>query len=94
MNPRRVAAVARRIAEGFRRDRRSLALLVVAPLVIVALLGWVLRDQKSTVVDLGVVNEAGAIGTRITDALKTATVNAPNGVSFVETDDSEAVARD
>lgn len=94
MNPRRVAAVARRIAEGFRRDRRSLALLVVAPLVIMALLGWVLRDQKSTVVDLAVVNEAGAIGSRITDALTTATANAPNGVSLVETDDSEAVARD
>ena len=94
MNPRRVAAVARRIAEGFRRDHRSLALLVVAPLVIVALLGWVLRDQKSTVVDLAVVNEAGAIGTQITDALTTATANAPDGVSFVEIDDSEAVARD
>lgn len=94
MNPRRVAAVARRIAEGFRRDRRSLALLVVAPLAIVALLGWVLRDQKSTVVDLAVVNEAGPIGTRITDALTAATANAPNGVFFAETDDSEAVARD
>ena len=94
MNPRRVAAVARRIAEGFRRDHRSLALLVIAPLVIVALLGWVLRDQKSTVVDLAVVNEAGAIGVHITDALTTATANAPDGVSFVETDESEAVARD
>ena len=59
MNPRRVGAVARRIAEGFRRDRRSLALLVVAPLVIVALLGWVLRDQKQASVEILVVNDAG-----------------------------------
>ena len=47
MNPRRVAAVARRIAAGFRRDERSLALLIVAPVLVTALLGWVLRDQGS-----------------------------------------------
>jgi ABC-2 type transport system permease protein len=69
MNPRRVAAVARRIAEGFRRDHRSLALLVIAPLVITALLGWVLRDQKDTTVTIAVVNEAGPLGDRIVAAL-------------------------
>ena len=52
MSLRRVAAVARRIAEGFRRDRRSLALLIVAPLVVTALLGWVLRGSAAGTVSL------------------------------------------
>jgi ABC-2 type transport system permease protein len=92
MNARRVLAVARRIAEGFRRDRRSLALLIVAPLVITALLGWVLRDQKQTTAQIVVVNEAGAPGQRIVDALTAATTGAPNGVEIVSTTDGEAAA--
>ena len=81
MNPRRVAAVARRIAEGFRRDRRSLALLIIAPLVIVALLGWVLRDQKQAAVDIVAVNEAGVVGDRVVSALQTAAADADNGTT-------------
>jgi ABC-2 type transport system permease protein len=41
MNVRRVFAVTERIALGFRRDRRSLALLLVAPLVVLTLVGLV-----------------------------------------------------
>jgi ABC-2 type transport system permease protein len=44
MSLRRVLAVARRIAEGFRRDERSLGLLFAAPLLVTLLLGWVIRD--------------------------------------------------
>ena len=54
MSARRVFAVARRIAQGFRRDHRSLALLIVAPLVVTALLGWVLRGSTAGTVDLTV----------------------------------------
>jgi len=81
VNPRRVAAVARRIAEGFRRDRRSLALLIIAPLVIVALLGWVLRDQKQAAVDIVAVNEAGVVGDRVVSALQKAAADADNGTT-------------
>ena len=45
MSLRRTLAISRRIAEQFRRDERTLALLFVAPIVILALLGWVIRDQ-------------------------------------------------
>ena len=55
MSARRVLAVARRIAEGFRRDHRSLALLIVAPLLVTALLGWVLRGSIAGSIDLVVV---------------------------------------
>jgi ABC-2 type transport system permease protein len=47
MSLSRVAAVFSRIVAQFRRDPRSLALLFVAPLAIIALLGWVLSSQGS-----------------------------------------------
>lgn len=65
MNALRVAAVFRRIVAQFRRDPRSLALLFVAPLAIIALLGWVLSSSQSTTARVAVVNEssnpAGAV---------------------------------
>ncbi|HYN69674.1 MAG TPA: ABC transporter permease [Candidatus Eisenbacteria bacterium] len=92
MSLRRILAVARRIAQGFRRDERSLALVFVVPLMVTALLGWVLRDQKDDVVRLVVVNDAGPIGDRIVDALTIATTNASGGIEHVATADTEAVA--
>jgi ABC-2 type transport system permease protein len=86
----RILAIARRIAQGFRRDERTLGLMFVVPLVVTALLGWVLRDTKDTVVDVMMVNEAGAPGQRIIDALIAATTNAPDGVEVVSfTDPSQ-----
>jgi ABC-2 type transport system permease protein len=58
MNPLRVAAVFRRIVAQFRRDPRSLALLFVAPVAIIALLGWVLSSQQSTAIRVAVLNES------------------------------------
>ena len=59
MNLRRLAAISRRIAEGFRRDRPTLGLLFVVPLVVTSLLGWVLEgaqtaDTRAVVVSLDV----------------------------------------
>jgi len=62
MNFRRTIAIARRIAEFFRRDRRTLALVFVAPIVIMGLLGWVIRDQKPPVSTIAIVNDAGPVG--------------------------------
>jgi ABC-2 type transport system permease protein len=83
MSLARIAAIARRIAQGFRRDERTLALMFVVPLVVTALLGWVLRDTKDTTVTVMVVNEAGEPGQRIVDALIVATAGAPDGVEVV-----------
>jgi ABC-2 type transport system permease protein len=58
MNPRRVAAVFRRIVAQFRRDPRSLALLFVAPIAIIALLGWVLSSSGASTTRVAVVNES------------------------------------
>jgi ABC-2 type transport system permease protein len=74
MNARRVAAVFRRIVAQFRRDPRSLALLFIAPLAIIALLGWVLSSQQSLTAHVAVVDETGvpagaAVATRLEAAL-------------------------
>ncbi|HEX7612742.1 MAG TPA: ABC transporter permease, partial [Candidatus Limnocylindrales bacterium] len=75
MNPLRVAAVFRRIVAQFRRDPRSLALLIVAPLAIIALLGWVLGSQQATAARVAVINDSispgsGAVVVRLQSALE------------------------
>lgn len=93
MSASRIAAIARRIAQGFRRDERTLALMFVVPLVITALLGWVLRDTKDTTVGVWIVNEAGAAGQRFVDAFGEATINSPDGVDLVGTAETRDAAR-
>jgi ABC-2 type transport system permease protein len=91
----RILAIARRIAQGFRRDERTLGLMFVVPLVVTALLGWVLQDTKDTVVDVVLVNEAGAVGDRIVTALTDAAAKPGSDIAIsatVETED-EAVAK-
>ena len=92
MSVSRILAIARRIAQGFRRDERTLGLMFVVPLVVTALLGWVLRDTKDTTVQVVMVNEAGTIGQHIVAALTTATTGAPDGVEVISSTDSKAAA--
>jgi ABC-2 type transport system permease protein len=72
MSFRRIGAIARRIVQQFRRDRRSLALLVVAPLAVLALLGYVIRDEKPIETRVGIVNLAGPPGAAVVSALQAA----------------------
>jgi len=76
MNLRRTFAISRRIASGFRRDHRTVALMFVAPVVILGLLGWVIRDQTPAPTRLSVVNLAGPVGERMADALANAAADA------------------
>ena len=94
MSVGRILAIARRIAQGFRRDERTLGLMFVVPLVVTALLGWVLRDTKDTTTSVVMVNEAGPVGQRIVDALTTATINAPDGIEVVSSTDSVESAKE
>lgn len=66
---RRTLAISRRIADLFRRDHRTLALLFVAPIVILALLGWVIRDQQQPPTRLAVINDFGGPGVMLRDRL-------------------------
>jgi ABC-2 type transport system permease protein len=70
MSLRRLLAISRRIADGFRRDRPTLGLLFVVPIVITALLGWVLQEQKTADTRALVVNlDGGAAGAGFASAI-------------------------
>jgi ABC-2 type transport system permease protein len=73
VNLRRIAAVAARIALGFRRDRRSLGLLFVAPLVVLSLVGAVWGSSAKTTPTVAVATDRiglpPAINTRLVDGL-------------------------
>src|SRR5438270_2154995 len=69
MSGRRVQAITRRILQQFRRDHRTLALLFGAPLVILALLGYLLRGGGE-VPKMGVVNlDGGPLGSLVASTL-------------------------
>jgi ABC-2 type transport system permease protein len=88
MSGHRVAAITRRLLQQFRRDRRTLALLFVAPIVILGLLGYLIRGSASTV-DVGVANEdQGPVGAAVATALGHAA-----GISTVGIQASDGDAR-
>ena len=76
MSPKRVGAIAKRIVEQFRRDRRTLGLLVGVPLLLLALIGYLFTPSGSTSREpVAIVNEdAGPAGGVLADAL----ANAPS----------------
>src|SRR2546421_1568742 len=70
MSLERVRAITQRILQQFRRDHRTLALLFGAPLVILALLGYLLRGGGD-VPQMGVVNlDGGGLGSVVASALE------------------------
>jgi ABC-2 type transport system permease protein len=87
MSWRRIAAITNRLLHQFRRDRRTLALLFVAPLVILSLLGYLIRGS-ATAPNVGIANEdQGPLGAIIAGALERSsrisatTINATDGDS-------------
>jgi ABC-2 type transport system permease protein len=85
MSGHRVAAITRRLLQQFRRDRRTLALLFVAPLIILGLLGYLIRGSSSSPA-VGVANEdQGPLGSMFASALERSslitatTIQAPDG---------------
>jgi len=70
MSGRRIGAITRRLLQQFRRDRRTLALLFVAPIVILALLGYMIRGSSSTPA-VGIANEdQGPLGATFASTLE------------------------
>ena len=87
MSGQRVAAITRRLLQQFRRDHRTLALLFVAPIVILGLLGYLIRGSASAP-EVGVANEdQGPLGGTVAAALdrssliKTTSIAAADGDS-------------
>lgn len=93
MSARRIAAVTRRIVAQFRHDRRSLALLFVAPVAIIGLLGWVLGGQSNSTARVAVVNESTqATGAAIASRLSSGLDGQP-GIELRSDVTTEAAAR-
>jgi ABC-2 type transport system permease protein len=87
MSGRRIAAITNRLLHQFRRDRRTLALLFVAPIVILGLLGYLIRGS-ATAPNVGIANEdQGPLGAMIASGLEhsgtisASTINAADGDS-------------
>ena len=90
MSAHRVAAITRRLMQGFRRDRRTLALLFVAPLVILGLLGYLMRN--SAVPAVGVANQdQGPLGAAVASALEQ---SKSISVTRISASDGDAKLRD
>src|SRR4029077_20565526 len=70
MSGHRVAAITGRLLHQFRRDHRTLALLFVAPIVILSLLGYLIRGSAS-VPAVGIANQdQGPAGATLTSSLE------------------------
>jgi ABC-2 type transport system permease protein len=87
MSRHRIAAITIRLLQQFRHDRRTLALLFVAPIVILGLLGYLIRGS-ATSPNVGVANEdQGPLGAMLASALEhsskisATTINAADGDS-------------
>ena len=81
MSTSRVQAITRRILQQFRRDHRTLALMFGAPLVILALLGYLLRGGGD-VPKMGVVNlDSGPLGTLVASTLEHSSTVSATGMS-------------
>jgi len=84
VSAKRVAAITKRLLEQFRRDRRTLALLFVAPIVILGLLGYLMRGSSSAPA-VGIVNDdQGPLGATVAAALANS-----SGISTSTIQDSE-----
>jgi ABC-2 type transport system permease protein len=63
MNRQRTLAIASRIVRQFRRDLRTLALIIIVPAVVLSLVGYLLRSTEATI-SLALVEESGQSGLR------------------------------
>ncbi len=95
MNPRRLRAIVRRVAAEIRRDRPSLALLFIAPILVTGLLTFILRDGSTPTVHAAIANEASGpaaiIGERLSSALEGAGMTVAQAA---DADTARAMVRD
>jgi ABC-2 type transport system permease protein len=89
MNPRRLRALVRRVVAEVRRDRPSLALLFIAPIVITGLLTFILREGQTPDVRAVVVNQASGPAAVAGKAL----VAALGSAGYTVSEADEAAAR-
>jgi ABC-2 type transport system permease protein len=95
MSLRRLGALFRRVVQEIRRDRPSLALLFIAPILVTGLLTFILREGVTPTVYAVLVNEAGVPGDVIAEALGNALEEEDGSLSKVsDKAAAEAAVRD
>jgi len=92
MSARRVLALFRRVVQEIRRDRPSLALLFIAPILVTGLVTFILREGETPTVNAVIVNQAGPPGLLVASALGTA-FEGQGGSATVVPDEATAAAR-
>jgi ABC-2 type transport system permease protein len=91
MSGHRVAAITRRLLQQFRRDRRTLALLFVAPLIILGLLGYLIPGSSSSPA-VGIANEdTGPLGAMFASALERSSLIS---ATTIQSSDADAKLKD
>ncbi len=88
MSLRRLRAILLRVIQETRRDRPSLALLFVAPIVITGLVTFIVRESETPSVSAAVVSADGAAGGAVASSLEQAL--SANGVTVAEAADADA----
>ncbi|HEX2755349.1 MAG TPA: ABC transporter permease [Candidatus Limnocylindrales bacterium] len=89
MSARRIAALFRRVAAEIRRDRPSLGILFMAPILLTGLVSFILRESQPPAITADIVNVAGG-PTGVAAALHTGLV--AGGATVIDVAD-EATAR-
>jgi len=92
MNPRRIAAIFRRVTAEIRRDRPSLGILFIAPILLTGLVSFILRESQSPAITAEIVagNSPGA--SVIASALRESLVG--GGATVTDVADESAARAD
>ncbi len=91
MSGRRIRALFRRVVQEIRRDRPSLGLLFIAPILVTGLVTFILREGQTPPVHAVIVNEAGPPGIAVANALGV-TLEAAGGTATIVPDTGTAEA--
>ena len=62
MDPNRVASLARRIVTQCVRDKRTFALIIIVPSLVMALLGYFYTTSSGSAITIGVVDQDQGVG--------------------------------
>jgi len=89
MSGQRLLALFRRVVQEIRRDRRSVGLFLIAPILLTGLVTFILREGDTPAVDAVLVNGAGAPGVVVASALRAA-VEEQGGSLEVVADETDA----
>ena len=92
MNAWRVLALFRRVTLEVVRDRPSLALLFIAPLVMSGLITFIIREGDTPTVDALVVNEAGMQGAVVATSLGSSIEAGGGSFEIVESEEAARAA--